>query len=94
MKQIHGVYDKLGSHGIEQHWWGCSMVMQYHADSSRLAETLSLEICYYNKPRYLIVVVLSLGDYLTIPFKRNQRREVNNDDAPKAFQTLMKRNFI
>lgn len=28
-KKVHGVYDKLGSANIEQHWWG-GMVMQYH----------------------------------------------------------------
>lgn len=28
-KKVHGVYDKLGSANLEQHWWG-GMVMQYH----------------------------------------------------------------
>lgn len=28
-KKVHGVYDKLGSANIEQHWWG-GTVMQYH----------------------------------------------------------------
>lgn len=91
-KKVHGVYDKLGSANIEQHWWG-GMVMQYHKHLYPGFKKRYRWNGYYNETLGTIEKgsYTSLYDYLTIPFKETNVGEVNNvSDVLKAFQTYGK----
>lgn len=91
-KKVHGVYDKLGSANIEQHWWG-GMVMQYHKHLYPGFKKRYRWNGYYNETLGTVEKgsYTSLYDYLTIPFKETNVGEVNNvSDVLKAFQTYGK----
>lgn len=91
-KKVHGVYDKLGSANIEQHWWG-GMVMQYHKHLYPGFKKRYRWNGYYNETLGTIEKgsYTSLYDYLTIPFKETNVGEINNvSDVLKAFQTYGK----
>ena len=91
-KKVHGVYDKLGSANIEQHWWG-GMVMQYHKHLYPGFKKRYRWNGYYNETLATIEKgsYTSLYDYLTIPFKETNIGEINNvSDVLKAFQTYRK----
>ena len=91
-KKVHGVYDKLGSANIEQHWLG-GMVMQYHKHLYPGFKKRYRWNGYYNETLGTIEKgsYTSLYDYLTIPFKEPNIGEINNvSDVLKAFQTYGK----
>lgn len=91
-KKVHGVYDKLGSANLEQHWWG-GMVMQYHKHLYPGFKKRYRWNGYYNETLGTIEKgsYTSLYDYLTIPFKESNIGEINNvSDVLKAFQTYGK----
>ena len=91
-KKVHGVYDKLGSANIEQHWLG-GTVMQYHKHLYPGFKKRYRWNGYYNETLGTIEKgsYTSLYDYLTIPFKESNVGEVNNvSDVLKAFQVYGK----